>query len=269
MAAETVYDLAAPAPAHRLWLEYSTGLENSRSTYGELDLALGDSGRLLLGAGLSDVQGASERVDLYTYTVGFNTPWGEPFEAGALYEFWGNTDALWTHTFSLPLGWNTADWFFGLRPGYTAIALQVRRFGRPRQTYETASQFVEGSLIHFGLSPWRLRLQGALHAYDDDLGRLQHPLARYLLSDVTLVLGYGFPRSRLGAEAMRDFPWGWLGASFERTIVESDGSRLDVTSLKAGLRLHARLSLHLQGGRIDSEYGSDYNYLRLGTDIGF
>ncbi len=266
---ETIYDLLEPPPAHRLWLEYNRGLEDSQSFYGELDMAIANGNRLLLGAGKSDVQGLTRRVDLYSYTVGLNTPWGEPFEAGVRYEFWGNTSELWTHTLSLPLTWNMADGYVGLRPGYTDIGLYVYRFNRPPRQTDTASQFIDLDIGYQGVEDWSLRLSTAWYRYDADLSRLQSPLASYLFSDITIVLGYGFPRQRLAGELTHDFGRLSLGAEYERTIVESDGSRLDVLSVKAAFRVDDTLGLYLQGGRIQADDTPDYNYLRLATDIGF
>ena len=266
---ETIYDLLVPPPDHRLWLEYNRGLEDSQRYYGELDLAIADSQHLLLGAGKSDIQGARRRVDLYSYTVGFNTAYGEPFEAGVRYEFWGNTSELWTHTLSLPLAWNTTHGFLGLRPGYTDINLYVYRLNRPPREINTASQFIELDIGYYGFDDWGLRLGGAWYRYDADLSRLQSPLAPYLFSDITIVLGYGFPRRRLVGGLTRDFGRLSLGAEYEQTIVESDGSRLDVFSLKVAFRVDDTLGVHLQVGRIRGDATPDYNYLRLATDIGF
>ncbi len=267
--AATIYDLLTPPPEHRLWLEYNQGLENSQSFYGELDLAIAGAHHLLLGAGQSDIQGRTRRVDLYSYTLGVNTPYGDPFEAGLRYEFWGNTSELWTHSLSLPLGWNTADWFLGVQPGYTTIGFTIRRPNRPVRQHDTASQFIELHLGYFGFDAWQLRLYGAGYHYDEDLSRLQNPLANYLLSDVTIVLGYGFPRYRLGGELAHDFGRISLGGTYERTIVESDGSRLDIVSLKAALPAGERLVLHLQGGRVSGDTTPAYNYLRLAGDVAF
>lgn len=266
---ETIYDLLTPPPDHRLWLEYNHGLEDSQSYYGELDLVLADDNRLLLGAGKSDIQGLTRRVDLYSYTIGFNTPYSEPFEAGVRYAFWGNTSELWTHTLSVPLGWNTTDWSLGLRPGYTRIYVYLQRFGTPLRQIETASQFVEGNLGYYGLSRWSFSLYGAIHHYDTDLSRLQNPLARYLFSDVSLVLGYGFPRSRLGGEMAYDFDYWRIGVGYERTVSEVDASRLDVTALKTAFYINDRLTLHVQGGHITSETTPAYNYLQLATEVLF
>ncbi len=266
---ETIYDLLAPPPEHRLWLEYNRGLEDSQSFYGELDLAIANGNRLLLGAGQSDIQGLTRRVDLYSYTAGLSTPYGEPFEAGMRYEFWGNTSELWTHTLSVPLAWNTPDWFLGLRPAYTRIYAYLRRFGTPIRQVETASQFVTGHLGYDGLPRWSFSLYGAIHHYDTDLSRFRNPLARYLFSDVTLVLGYGFPRRRLGAEMEYDFDAWRIGAGYEQTVSEVDASRLDVTTLKTAFRLHDRLTLHAQGGHVTSETGPAYNFLQLASQVLF
>ncbi len=269
LAADEEFLLAFPPPPdHRFWMEFNSGLENSRSVYGELDLLFGDEQHLLLGAGQSDLEDVDRRVNLYSYTLGFNSAYGAPFEIGGLYEFWGNTDVLWTHSFSLPLRWSTRDWSFDLRPGYTAISLYLQPPLRPRRQIDTSSEFLEGRIIYCGLPRWRLSLGGSRYAYAQDLSRLQQPRARSLFSDVTLVLGYGFPRSRMTVEATRHFSRWQLGAAFERTIAEVDGSRVDIASLKGAFDLNVQFSLHTRIGRIESSAPS-YNYLQLAGELRF
>lgn len=265
----SLYEFLEPAPDNSLWLEYSSGLEDSKNLYGELDMVIATDQHLLLGAGKSDVQGFTRRVNLYSLMLGCNSAYGEPFEFGLIYDFWGNTDELWTNALSLPLRWNSRDWRFTLQPRFMRIYLYTRRLNRPARLHDSDSRALSASLTYYGFERWQLGISGASYDYDADLTRLDNPLARFLFSDITLILSYGFPDSRLAGNIAYQFDRWRLGAQQERTVSAVDYSRMDISSVNATFYLNDDFSLLSEAGRVSVENNETYNYLKLGAQFFF
>lgn len=265
--AQTLYE-ALPEPDEQrssVFLEYSSGLQDSRDLYGEADLVIGGRHHLLLGGGKSDLQSLEGRVNLYSFKLGYNTAYGEPFEFGLAYDYWGKQEELWTHTVSLPLRWNTLDWSFSVKPLLSRINLYTRdRPQAPRQLRQTNSQAVEAIVDYYGLGNWEFEVSGGVYRYDADLGQLDNPIASVLFSDVALVLTYGFPSSRLGAAVAYNFASWRVGLYQESTVSIVDDTRLNVTTLKNTFYLGKDFSLNLNGGRVTSDNIDPYNFLTLG-----
>ena len=269
--ATDLYESLEPESADSsLWLEYNIGLENSKNYYAELDLAIVADHHLLLGGGKSDVLTLTDRVDLYTLTLGYNSPYGAPFEYGLIYDFWGNTDELWTNTLSVPLRWNTQNWSLSLRPQFMRIFLYTqRRFNRTRRLHSSDSRALSGEVTYYGFERWELGVSASAYSYEADLSKLDSPIAPFLFSDITLVLSYGFPSSRLAASLAYNFDNWRLGIRQEQTISAVDDSRLDITSLSSNFYLSNDFSLLLEAGYIGIENSQPYNYYKLGTQIFF
>lgn len=270
VSATNLYEFLDPAPPdNSLWLEYSSGLEDSKNIYGELDLAVASNHHLLLGAGRSDVKTFTRRTDLYSLMLAYHSSYGEPFEFGLAYDYWGNTAELWTNSLSAPLRWNTRDWSIMLQPQFMNIRLYSQRINQPRRLHSSNSRSLSGNISYYGFARWRLGISASRYDYEADLSRLDNPLARYLFSDVTLVLSYGFPDSRLAAHIAYNFDdWG-LGIQQEQTISAVDASRLDITSVNVNLYFNDQFSLLIEGGHIGIENSDPYNYLKLGSQIFF
>ncbi|VAX11367.1 hypothetical protein MNBD_GAMMA25-1590 [hydrothermal vent metagenome] len=270
VSATNLYEFLDPIPQdNSLWLEYSSGLEDSRNFYGELDLAVSTDQHLLLGAGKSDVLTFTKRVELYSFMLGYNSAYGEPFEFGLVYDYWGNTNELWTNSLSVPLRWNTRDWSLSLQPQLMKIYLYTRRFNQPQRRHSSDSRSLSGSVNYYGFVRWELGVTGSKYYYQADMERLDNPLARFLFSDVTLVLSYGFPRSRLAGNIAYNFDSWRLGIKQEQTISAVDASQLDITSVNANFYLSDDFSLLIEGGYISIENAEPYNYIKLGTRFFF
>ncbi len=270
VSAVTLYDSLKPElQDNSLRLEYSSGLENSKNFYGELDLTIATNNHLLLGSGKSDILTSTNRLQLYNFMLGYNSPYGEPFEFGLVYDYWGNTDELWTNTLSIPLRWNTRDWSMTLQPQFMQINLYSQRFNKPRHLHHSNSRSLSGSIRYYGFDRWELGIAGSRYRYEADLGKLNNPLARLLFSDVTLVLSYGFPRSRFSGNIAYNFDAWRLGVKQEQTVSAVDSSRLIITSLNTSFYLTDDFSLSIEGGYIDIKNSEPYNYLNLRMQVFF
>lgn len=271
--AGTLYEdllLHDPGLKHSLWLEYTNGLENSQDLYAELDLVIASTNHLLLGGGKSDLQTTDGRVNLYSFKIGYNSAYGAPFEYGVVYDYWGKSNELWTHNLSVPLRWNTNDWGFGLKPLLTRINLYaLPSDGSPRQLEHTNSQAIEGAIEYYGFGNWDFKINGGYYHYDTDLSRFDNPVASSLFSDVTLVLSYGFPESRLGLGAAYNFKSWRLGGRWEGTVSAVDNSRIDITSLNTAIYLSKSFMLDLEGGRVIVENDVSYNFVKLAGQVLF
>ncbi|HID49344.1 MAG TPA: hypothetical protein EYP40_07015 [Chromatiales bacterium] len=265
--AESLYE-ALPEPARQrssVWLAYSSGLNDSRDLYGEADLVIAGRHHLLLGGGRSNLQSLEGRVDLSSFKLGYNSAYGEPFEFGLTYDYWGRQDELWTQTLSMPLRWNTLDWSFHIKPMLSRINLYTQaQPPRPRQLQQTNSQAVEGMINYYGPGNWEFEVSGGVYRYDGEPERLDNPITSALFSDVSLILAYGFPRSRLGAAVAYNFRAWRVGLYQESTVSLVDNTRLNVTSLKNTFYLGDDFSLNLNGGRVSAENIESYNFLTVG-----
>ncbi|HEB55908.1 MAG TPA: hypothetical protein ENI98_06305 [Gammaproteobacteria bacterium] len=270
VSAVTLYDSLNPeSQDNSLRLEYSSSLENSKNLYGQLDLVIATNNHLLLGSGKSDVLTSTNRLQLYSFMLGYNSPYGEAFEFGLTYDYWGNTNELWTNTLSMPLRWNIRDWSVALQPQFMRINLYSRGFNKPGHLHHSNSQSLSGAIRYYGFNRWELGIAGSRYRYETDPGKLNNPLARFLFSDVTLVLSYGFPRSRFAVNIAYNFDTWHLGLKQEQTISAVDSNRLVITSLNTSFYLTDNFSLSIESGYIDIENSEPYDYLTLGMQVFF
>ena len=260
-----------PPPRSSIWLEYNSGLQDSQDMSLSLDLVLPSKHRLLLGAGQSNLSSGNGQYQIYSASGGFHTEYGKTFEIGLLYDYWGNSNDLWTHTFSLPLRLNTADWSFDLIPQTSRINLYRRSYPDNRKTLiTTSSKGIEAGISYFGIAEWELLLTTSYYHYADDMTRLNQPIARLFISDLALAMSYGFPERRNAAEVAYNFPRTRVGFLQERTISAVDHSKLDISAIKIAYYFNDDFAMHLEGGYIRLDSGNDTsNYLKLSGQINF
>lgn len=268
--ATNLYESLTPEPQDSsINLEYNIGQENSKNYYTELDLVVADDQHLQLGVGKSDVLTLTERVNLYNLTLGYNSRYGAPFEFGLVYDYWGNTNDLWTNTLSIPLRWNTQNWSLSLQPQFMRIYLYTQRFNRPRRLHRSNSRSLSGSINYYGFNRWELGVSGSTYYYQADLSKLNNPIAEFLFNDVTLLLSYGFPSSRIAGNIAYNFDSWRLGIKQEQTISAVDASKLYISSINTTFYLSNSFSLLMEAGYIGIENSAPYNYFKLGTQIFF
>lgn len=268
--ATDLYESLSPKPLNSSFgLDYNIGLENSKNYHANLDLAVANDRYLQLGIGKSDVLTQTDRVNLYNLTVGYHSRYGAPFEYGLVYDYWGNTNDLWTNTLSIPLRWNSRNWSVSLQPQFMRIYLYSQRFNRPQRLHRSNSRALSSAIDYYGFEHWELGISGATYHYEATLSRLNNPLASFLFNDVTLLLSYGFPRSRLAGSIAYNFDNWRLGIKQEQTVSEIDASKLDVTSVNTTFYLSKRFSLMMEAGYISTKNSVPYNYFNLGTQIFF
>ncbi len=268
--ATDLYESLSPEPLDSsLGLDYNIGLENSKNYHANLDLVVAGDRHLQLGAGKSDVLTLTDRVNLYNLTLGYNSRYGAPFEYGLVYDYWGNTNDLWTNTLSIPLRWNTQNWSVSLQPQFMRLYLYTQRLNRPQRLHRSNSHALSGSINYYGFDRWELGVSGSTYHYQADLSRLNNPIAAFLFNDVTLLLSYGFPSSRLAGNIAYNFDSWRLGIKQEQTISAVDTSKLNVTSVNTTFYLSKRFSLTMDAGYIGIENSVPYNYFNLGTQIFF
>lgn len=268
--ATDLYESLNPKPMNSsVELNYNVGLENSKNYQANLDLAGAGGRHLLLGIGKSDLLTQADRVNLYNLTLGYHSRYGASFEYGLVYDYWGNTNDLWTNTLSIPLRWNSRNWSLSLQPQLMRIYLYSQRFNRPRRLHRSNSRALSSSVDYYGFKHWDLGVSGSTYHYQADLSRLNNPIASFLFNDVTLLLSYGFPRSRLAGSIAYDFDNWRLGIRQEQTISAVDASKLDITSINTSIYLSKRLSLIMEAGYIGTDNTAAYNYLHLGAQFFF
>lgn len=247
-----------------LYLEYSSGLKDSRDFSLSADIALPTGDRLIVGARKSDLSSNTGQYPAYGFSAAFHSEYGRPFEWGIAYDFWGNTDDLWTNAISLPLRLNTNNWSFSLRPEYTQINIYRRiLFNNSRVLIETSSTALDTSLSYYGWHNWDITARVAGYQYEDNIEGLSRPVAQLYFSDIALVLSYGFPKYRASLQAGYQFTHLYFALKQERTVSAVDQARLDITSAKTAYNFSDALTLHLEGGHIQIDDGSTTQYLKL------
>jgi hypothetical protein len=266
------------SPQHSsLWLEYTNGANVTEDGYAELDLVVAGDQHLIFGAGQTRVGSGNTRFNLESYSLGWNSAYGAPFETGLRFDVWGDPAELRTRSLALPLRWNHATWGFSLEPRFSWIDTYTRTLLNQRRQLDTRSQALKAGLDWYGESGWELLLEGSHYNYADDVSRLDSPLARFLLSEVTLSLSRGLPKQSLALEIGYRFdtqPGLRLGLRREHVVSAVDGSGADVSSIKLNLDpifgdLTSRLGLYLEAGRLQADTSPDADYLKLGTQLGF
>jgi hypothetical protein len=270
---DSLPDIDAPPPHSSLWLEYTNGANETADGYAELDWVVAGDQHLLLGAGQSRVGSGNQRFRLESYTLGWNSAYGAPFESGLRFDAWGDPAELRTRSLALPLRWNLAAWSFSLEPRFSWIDMYTRTLLNQRRRFDTRSQALVLGLDWYGTSGWELSLEGSRYDYADEVSRLDSPLARFLLSEVTLSLSRGLPEQSLALEIGYRFvdtqPGLRLGLRREHVVSAVDGSGADVSSINLNLDLTSRLGLYLEAGRLQADASPDADYLKLGTRLGF
>lgn len=270
---DSLPDIDAPPPHSSLWLEYTNGANDAEDGYAELDWVVAGNQHLLLGAGQSRVGSGNTRFSLENYTLGWHSAYGAPFETGLRLEVWGDPAELRTRSLALPLRWNLAAWSFSLEPRFSWIDMYSRTRLNQRRQLDTRSQAIKAGLDWYGEAGWELSLEGSRYNYADDLSRLDSPLARFLLSEVTLSLSRGLPARSLALELGYRFvatqPGLRLGLRREHLVSAVDGSGADVSSINLNLDLTSRLGLYLEAGRLQADTSPAADYLKLGTRLGF
>lgn len=276
----------AEAPAdNSLWLEYTDGADEAQDGYAELDLALSGGQRLIFGAGRSQLGSGGNRYQLDNYRLGWNSPYGSPFEAGLRFDYWGDPAELRTRSLALPLRWNHARGGFWLEPRFSWIDLYTRSFPNQRRRFETRSSAIEAGLDWYGQSGWDLSLQASQYQYADEVAKLDSPLAQFLLNEITTSLSRGLPDRSAAIELGYTFGQGKarerdsllrdvrLGLRYEHLVSAVDNSRADATSVNLNLPLRVsrppHVSLYLETGRLSLDTGPDQDYVKAGTRLDF
>ncbi len=267
---EFLFDIPAK-PRSSLWFELRSGLQNSRDFNLYLDYALPSSDRLLAGGGKASLGSALGSYTTYSFNLGYHNEYGKDFEFGVLYDFWGNTNDLWSHALSVPLRINTIDWAIDIIPMFTRINLYRTNFftNRQRRLMTTASQSLELRAGYYGFLNWEILFGGARYHYNDNIEGLDNPLARLFFSDIALVLSYGFPDRRAFAELAYNFSMLRLGLNQERTESAVDHSILDITSLMTAIYINDAFAVHLEGGRILIDGSDRSHYAKLALQWNF
>jgi len=197
--------------SNTLFLEYSSGLKDFHDFSLLADFSLPNGDRLILGASKSNLSSNNGNYNIYGLSAAINTEYGKPFELGIAYDFWGNTDDLWTHSLSLPLRWNTRNWSIRLQPEYTQINIyRLILVNNTRTLLKSPSTSLDTSLTYYGLRDWDITLRAAGYRYEDNIEGFSRPIAQLYFSDLALVLSYGFQntvRQYKLAIALLSFTW--------------------------------------------------------------
>lgn len=268
-----------------LWLDVGADSTDVLDARVEIDVRATDRVLLRLGTGGTYIPTPSANVEAGYALVGAVVDTAPDMSAGGSYEFWGQEDALTTHTVAGTLTWRGRTGSLSIVPQARRIILyrQLVRTGAPSEESTGRGLDLLGTL--YGPGGWEWTLGAGAWKYSGSASTLEVRTLDTRTLDTRLVdvqvavvqvdtrallaPAAGFLERRLSGEAAYDFGGAQVGLGGSVTRYVGDDRATYGTVLRLYLPAGRRQAVELRAGRLFGGDVGPVTYGRVAIGYGF
>ena len=250
-----------------LWIDGGFDSTDSRSGHASLDLAIGESSRVRLGAGTDvialdgdDLHARSIRAGLTLGGVGI-------FDLGADYSYWGDPSEIINQTGRVTVKAHLGDWDLAVIPEYRQYQMYTRPILGIRREAEFDSTGWGAAISYFPDDRWHFRLNGSAYTYSKDVTRLDTARAQWVFSSKAFTLAAGLLDHYLNAEFGYHGDVLGLTLYHTRTVSAIDLSNTNFSGAVLTFYISRSVTVELEGGVGNSDRYADTSYGNLAMGI--
>jgi len=243
-----------------LWIDGGIDSTDSRSGHASLDLAIGESSRLRLGAGTDIIALNGDDLQARSVRTGVTLGGLGVFDLGADYSYWGDPSEIVNQTGRITVKARLGDWDLALIPEFRQYQMYTRPIRGIRREVEFDSTGWGAALDYWPGERWHFRLNASAYTYSRDVTLLDTARAQLVFTSKAFTLAAGLLDHYLNAEA--GFHGDYLGLTLyhTRTVSAIDLSNVNFSGAVLTFYITRSVTLELEGGIGNSDRYENTSY---------
>jgi len=260
LGAPLLFGTAGAAERPSLWLEMGAYEGGTGDLFLQVDAPVAEADVVTLAAGRT--LGGSGEPETETYVAAFAHGTDKPVYGAVRYTFWGERDALTTHTVSATLSARGTHGSVRITPSLRSIVLRTKA-ALPKKRLGTNAYGLGGSATLYLGRRVDLAGGGTFYSFEDDPAVLATATATRVFTTNALALSSGLLERNLWLELAVYVADLRLAVERAQSIYASDGNRSDIRAAKVDWRLSETYSLGVEVGAVDDSLADSARYGRF------